>query len=138
MQVFRFESRRRIGGYQAAGDREPVFLLLAEDHFALAHQLIVEPKSVFIGRGFAAGAWRSAEEADACRRLKNVRRERAAVYVKLDTQVSRIGNPGNLVTGIQHHGLRNQSNQYRAFSHFAFHPDGRMRMTSPPGNPQRQ
>ena len=117
MQIHPFKSRRRIGGYQAAGDREPV-LLLAEDHFALAHQLVVEPEAVFIGRGFAAGAWRSAEEADPGGRLKNVRRERAAVHVKLDTQVSRVGNPGNLVAGIQDHGLRNQSNQHRAFCHF--------------------
>src|SRR6059058_1616244 len=119
---FRGSSKRRQP--LRYGESEPAFLLLAEDHFALAHQLVVEPEAVFVGRGFAAGARRSAEQADSRGRLKNVRGKRAAVHVKLDTQVSRVGNPRNLVAGIQHHGLRNQSNQYRAFCHFVFHPDG--------------
>src|SRR5437016_8426573 len=108
--LFRGSSKRRQP--LRYGESE-AFLLLAEDHFALAHQLVVEPEAVFVGRGFAAGARRSAEQADSRGRLKNVRGKRAAVHVKLDTQVSRVGNPRNLVAGIQHHGLRNQSNQYR-------------------------
>ena len=133
--LFRGSSKRRQP--LRYGESEPAFLLLAEDHFALAHQLVVEPEAVFVGRGFAAGARRSAEQADSRGRLKNVRGKRAAVHVKLDTQVSRVGNPRNLVAGIQHHGLRNQSNQYRAFCHFVFHPDGRIRTISPRrSNPQ--
>src|SRR5215472_18535935 len=69
-------------------------LLLAEDHLALTHKLLIEPQAVFVRRGSAAGTRRSAEQADSRGRLKNVRRKRAAVHVKLDAQVSRVGNPG--------------------------------------------
>src|SRR5437870_3074833 len=91
---FRGSSKRRQP--LRYGESEPAFLLLAEDHFALAHQLVVEPEAVFVGRGFAAGARRSAEQADSRGRLKNVRGKRAAVHVKLDTQVSWISDAGNL------------------------------------------
>src|SRR5437762_12294317 len=60
--LFRGSSKRRQP--LRYGASEPAFLLLAEDHFALAHQLVVEPEAVFVGRGFAAGARRSAEQAD--------------------------------------------------------------------------
>src|SRR5256884_9127041 len=50
--LFRGSSKRRQP--LRYGESEPAFLLLAEDHFALAHQLVVEPEAVFFGRGFSA------------------------------------------------------------------------------------
>lgn len=96
-------------------------LFFAENHFALAHRLVVEPQAVFVGRGFGAGTGGTAEQADARGCLKHVRGKRAAVHIKLDAQVSRVGNPGHLVAGVQHHGLRDESYKYRAFRHFFFH-----------------
>src|SRR5437764_8564668 len=77
---------------------------------------------MLVRRGFAAGAWWAAGQADASGRLKDVGGKRAAVHIKLDTQVSRVGNPGNLVTRIQHHRLWDQSYEYKAFRHLFFHP----------------
>ena len=55
-------------------------------------------------------------------RLENVGRERAAVDVEFDTKIARVGDPGDLVAGIEHHRLRNKSNEYRAFGHFSVCP----------------
>ncbi len=93
-------------------------LLVAENHFAVPHELVIEPQAVFVTGGFAAGTRRAAQQAHAGGRLKNIRGKRTAVDVKLDAQIASVGNPGNLITGIKDHRLRNQSNQYGAFSHF--------------------
>jgi len=59
-------------------------LLLAEDDFALADELVVEPETVLVGGGFEADAGRAAQQAHACRGLKNVGRKGAAVDVEFD------------------------------------------------------
>ena len=92
-------------------------LLLAKDDFTLAYKLVVEPQAVLVGRGFAPGTGRAAEQANAGWRLKHVRGKRAAVHVKFDAQVSRVGNPGDLVAGIQYDRLWNESYENRAFRH---------------------
>ncbi len=95
---------------------------LSQDDFAVAHELVVQPQTVFIGGCFAARARRAAEQTHADRRLKNIRRERTTVHVKFHPQIPRVGNPGNLVAFIEHDNLRDQSNQYGAFSHFSSGP----------------
>lgn len=86
----------------------------------MAHKLVVKPEAVLVRCGFAAGAWRAAEQANAGGSLKNVGRKGTAVDVKLDAQVSGVGGPGNLVAGVQHHRLGDETYKYRAFRHFLF------------------
>jgi hypothetical protein len=92
-------------------------LFVAENHFTVAYQLIVQPQAVFISGCFAARARRAAKQAHAGRRLKNIRRKRAAIDIEFDAQIAGVGDPGDLVAFIDHHDLRNQSNEYGAFSH---------------------
>ena len=88
----------------------------------MADELIVEPQLVFVGGRFAAGARRAAEQAHARARLKNVGRTGTAVHIKFDAQIARVGDPGYLIAFIDHHDLRDESNKYRAFSHFSVWP----------------
>ncbi len=105
--------------------------LLAENHFALPHELVVEPQAVFVAGGFAPGTRRAAQQAHARGRLKNIGGKRTAVDVKLDAQISRVGNPGNLITGIKDHRLRNQSNEYQPFCFFV---RSQLRLVASPGS----
>jgi hypothetical protein len=75
-------------------------LFLAENDFALAHKLIVEPEPVFVGGSFEADAGRAAQKAHAGRRLKNVGRKGATVDVEFDAKIARVGDPGDLISGI--------------------------------------
>ncbi len=93
-------------------------LLFAQNHFALAHQLVVQPQAIFIRCRFASRARRAAEQPHACRGLKNVRRKRAAIHIKFNAQIACVGNPGDLVAFIEHDDLRDESNEYGTFSHF--------------------
>ena len=85
----------------------------------MADELIVQPQLVFVGGRFAAGARRAAEQAHPRGRLKNVRRKGTAVHIKFDAQIARIGDPGDLVTVVEHDGLRDETNEYGAFRHFS-------------------
>jgi hypothetical protein len=100
----------------------PADLFFAQNHFALAHQLVVQPQAIFIGCCFASGARRAAEETHAGRSLENIRGKRTAVYVKFDAQIPCVRNPGYLVAFIDHDDLRDESNEYGTFSHFSFAP----------------
>lgn len=105
--------------------REFPFLLalfFTQDHFAVADELVVEPQPVLICGCFAAGTWRTAQEPHAGGRLKHVRGKGTAIRVEFDAQVAGIGDPGNLVAFVQHHNLRNKSNEYRALGHFCLWP----------------
>ena len=93
-------------------------LFFPENHFALAHELVVEPQAVLVRGCFASGARRAAEQSHAGWRLKNVGRKRTAVHIEFDAQIARVGDPGYLVAFINHDHLRNESNEYGAFSHF--------------------
>src|SRR3977135_1226978 len=77
-------------------------LFLAKDHFAVAHELIVQPQLVFVGGCFAAGPRRAAEQADAGGPLKNVRRKGTAVHIKFDPQIAGVGDPRDLVAVVEH------------------------------------
>jgi len=101
----------------AAPDHVAGLFVFAQNDFALAYQLVVEPQTIFVGGSFAAGAGRPAEQPHAGWRLKNVRGEGAAVYVEFHAQIARVGNPGDLVTFVDHHDLRDESNEYGTFSH---------------------
>src|SRR5260370_11049232 len=48
-------------------------LFFTQDDFTLAHELVVQPQTVFVCGCFAPGARRAAEQPHACRSLKNVR-----------------------------------------------------------------
>lgn len=95
-------------------------LFVSHDDFAMADELVVEPEAVLISRGFGARARRAAQQADAGGNLENVGRERTTVDVKFDAKVAGIGNPRDLIAGIENDDLRNKSNEYRAFGHCVF------------------
>src|SRR5258708_1256058 len=102
---------------RGAVSRPPDVLLSAElfspeNHFALAHELVVEPQAVLVRRRFASGTWRAAEQPHAGGRLKNVGRKRTAVHIEFDAQIARVGNPRYLVAFIDHDDLRNKSDEY--------------------------
>ncbi len=88
----------------------------------MAHELVVQPQAVFIGGCFAARTRRAAEQAHAGRRLKNVRRKRTTIHIEFHAQITRVGDPGNLVALIKHDDLRDKTNEYGAFSHFSLWP----------------
>lgn len=106
-------------------------LFFAENHFALAHKLVVEPQAVFVGCCFAAGARRAAHQANPRGRLKNIRRKGAAIHIKFHSQIAGIGNPRNLIAGVDDYRLRNQSNEYGAFSHFVLWSGRDFRIIAP-------
>src|SRR2546427_2072077 len=99
-------------------------LFLTQDDFAMAHELVVQPQTVFICGCLAARTRRAAEQAHAGRRLKNVRRKRTPVHIEFHSQIACVGDPGNLVAFIKHDDLRNESNEYGTFSHFLCGPCG--------------
>jgi hypothetical protein len=95
-------------------------LFLAQEYLALANKLIIKPNAVFVGAGFQADTGRPAQEAHPNGRLENVGRKWTAVDVELDAQVAGIGDPGDLIAGVEYDCLRDESNEYRAFGHFCF------------------
>jgi len=72
----------------------------------LADELVVEPEAVLIGGALEADAWRAAQKAHACRGLKNIGRKGAAVDVELDAKIAGVGDPGDLVSRVEHDYLR--------------------------------
>ena len=88
----------------------------------MTHGLVIQPQAVLVRGRFASRARRAAEQAHARRRLKNVRRKRTPVDIEFDAQIARVGDPGYLIAFIDHHDLRDESNKYRAFSHFSVWP----------------
>ena len=97
-------------------------LFFAQDDFALADELVVQPQAIFVRSRFASRTRRAAEQAHAGWGLKNVRGKRAAVRIKFDAQISCVGDPGDLVAFIEHDDLRDESNEYGAFGHFFLSP----------------
>ena len=83
----------------------------------MADKLIVEPKSVFVSRRFQAGPRWAAQEADAGGSLEDVRGKWTAISVEFNAQISGIGDPGDLIAGIENDDLRDESNEYGAFGH---------------------
>ncbi len=98
----------------------------------MPHDLLVEPEAVFEGAGFDPGARRPTEKTHTGGCLENVGGERAAVDVEFDAKIAGVGDPGDLVAVIEHHGLRNKSNEYGAFGHFSVCPHRCMGGGSPP------
>jgi|SRR5208282_1443905 len=97
-------------------------LLLAEDDFALADELIVEPETILVGGALEADAGRAAQQAHACRGLKNIGRKGAAVDVEFDAKIASIGDPGDLITRVKNDDLRYESNEYGTLCHFSSTP----------------
>src|SRR5437016_13164988 len=86
--LFRGSSKRRQP--LRYGESEPAFLLLAEDHFALAHQLVVEPVAEFVGCGFVCVARRPADQGNSRGRLNTALRKGATAHVNRAPRVSRV------------------------------------------------
>jgi hypothetical protein len=97
-------------------------LLLAEDDFALANELIVEPEAVFVGGSLEAGARRAAEKAHSRGRLKDIGGKRAAVDIEFNAQIAGVGDPGDLVAGVENDDLGYESNEYGALCHCSSAP----------------
>jgi hypothetical protein len=97
-------------------------LFFAEDDFALANELIVEPEAVLVSRAFQAGAGWAAQKAHACRGLKDVGGKRATVDVEFDAKIAGVGYPGNLISWVENDHLGYQSNEYGALCHFSSAP----------------
>jgi hypothetical protein len=93
-------------------------LFFAEDNFALADELVVEPKAVLVGSALQTDAGRAAQQAHACRGLENIRRKRAAVDVEFDAKIAGVGDPGDLISGVENDYLGYESNEYGTFCHF--------------------
>jgi hypothetical protein len=92
-------------------------LFFAEDDFALANELIVQPKAVFVGGALEADAWRAAQQAHTCRGLKNIGGKGAAVDVKLDAKIAGVGDPGDLIPGVEYDDLGYESDEYGTLCH---------------------
>jgi len=99
-------------------------LFFPQNHLAMADELIVQPQAVLVRGRFASGARGAAEQPHAGRRLKNVRRKRTPVDIEFDAQIARVGDPGYLVAFLDDDDLRDESNEYWAFSHFCMWPRG--------------
>lgn len=107
-------------------------LFIANDDFALAYELVIEPQAVFVRSGLGAGARWAAEQAYASGNLKNVGRERAAVDVEFDAKIAGVRNPRDLIAGIENDDLRNESNEYGAFGHCVFGAASKNGFNHPP------
>ena len=92
-------------------------LLVAEEDFAAADELVVDPDAVFVADGFRTEARGASLQTHSGRRLENVRAERAAVHVEFDAKIASIAEPGNLVAGIEHDGFREDPDENGAVSH---------------------
>jgi hypothetical protein len=97
-------------------------LFFAEDDFALAYQLIVEPDAILVGGAFEAESRRAAQQAHAGWSLKNIGRERAAVDVEFDAKIASVGDPGDLISGVENNHLGYESNEYGTLCHFSSAP----------------
>jgi hypothetical protein len=102
-------------------------LFFAENDLALPHQLIVEPEAILVGSAFEADAGRAAQQAHACRGLKDIGRKGAAVYVEFDAKIASVGDPRDLISGVENDYLRYQSNEYGTLCHFSSAPCFRAR-----------
>jgi hypothetical protein len=92
-------------------------LSVAEEHFAAADELVVDPDAVLIADGFRPGAGRTGLQAHSWRSLKNVGAERAAVGIEFNAEVAGFAEPGNLIAGIEDDGFWKNPNINGAVSH---------------------
>jgi hypothetical protein len=97
-------------------------LLIAENHFALADQLVIQPQPVFKSCAFNPGPGRTAQQPHACRSLKYIGGKWAPVSVELDPEIPSVRQPGDLVAIIKHHNLGNYAYKYRPLSHYFSNP----------------
>ena len=88
----------------------------------MADELVVQPQAVLIRGRFASRTGRAAEQAHAGRGLKHIRRKGTPVHIEFHAQIAGVGNPGDLVAFIKDHDLRDETNEYGAFSHFSVRP----------------
>jgi hypothetical protein len=97
-------------------------LFFAEDDFALAYELIVEPDTILVGGALEAEAWRAAQQAHTGGGLKNVGRKRAAVDVEFDAKIAGVGDPGDLISWVENNHLGYESNKYGTLCHISSAP----------------
>jgi hypothetical protein len=99
-------------------------LFFAKDDFALAYELIVKPDAILVGGALEAESWRAAQQAHAGRGLKNIGRKGAAVDVEFDAKIAGVGDPGDLISGVENDHLGYESNEYGTLCHFSSAPPG--------------
>lgn len=138
----RIHGHHVIGQSLSTPNRHCVAELFAEENFAAAYELVVDPQAVLEGAGFGAGARRAGLQAHASRRLKNIGGKRAAIDVEFDAQVAGVADPGDLITGIKDHDFGENSHENWAFGHGeslqATAQSAKVRVSSVCGNWQRQ
>ena len=100
----------------------PGALFFAEDDFALAYELIIEPDAILVGGALEAESGRAAQQAHASGGLKNIGSERASVDVEFDAKIAGVGEPGDLITGVKNDHLWYESNEYGTLCHFSSAP----------------
>jgi hypothetical protein len=99
-------------------------LFLAEDDFTLADELVVEPNTILVGGALKTDTRRPAEQSHTCRGLENIGRKRTAVDVEFDAKIAGVGDPGDLITGVEYNDLGYESNEYGTLCHFSSAPYG--------------
>jgi hypothetical protein len=99
-------------------------LFFAEDDFALAYELIVEPDTILVSGALEAESGRAAQQAHTGGGLKNIGRKRAAVDVEFDAKIAGVGDPGDLISGVENDHLGYKSNEYGTLCHFSSAPPG--------------
>jgi hypothetical protein len=99
-------------------------LFFAEDDFALADELVVEPKAVLVGGALQTDTGRAAQQPHACRGLKNIGGKGAAVDVEFDAKIAGVGDPGDLISGVEYDYLGYEPNEYGTLCHFPSAPYG--------------
>lgn len=92
--------------------------LFAEEDFAAAHELVVDPDTVLVADGARTGAGGAGLQANAGRSLENVGRKRTAVGVKLNAKIAGLADPGNLLARLEDDDFGKNANVNGALSHW--------------------
>ena len=91
--------------------------LIAEQDFAAANELFIDPQTILVSADFGAGAWWTGLQAHANRSLKYIGAKRATVYIEFDAQIASIADPGYLIAGIEDHYFGEDTNENGTFGH---------------------
>ena len=83
----------------------------------MAHNVIIQGESVLVRARRDAGARRAAHQPHPRRRLKNVRGKRAALRVEFHAKIPALGEPDDLISGLDEDDLGQHSHKDKLFSH---------------------
>ena len=91
--------------------------LFAEEDFAAANELVVDPDAVFVADGLGTRPSGAGLKTHSRWRLKNIGTEGTAVDIEFDAQVAGIAEPGNLVAGLKNNDFGENTDEDRTVSH---------------------